>query len=185
MNPQTIRIWLIEKPRPVSLRLTCGDEQRLVNVGTNTFVKLASTVCALNPTLIEALDERGAVLRATQGDADELASEAPAKAPTGPQAMIDAGTLQLVAKLIAEAYKHSTETAFDRLADLFDSATRRSESLEKALASSERMRLREAEGMIAAGTGEGDGGIEGLIRSVLGGMEAGKATSASNGKAHS
>lgn len=194
MLAQTIRLWLIEKPRPYSLRLTDSNgETSLVNVGSQTFIRLAGTVCAMNPTLIEALDERGSVIRATRGEeGDELSADAtlPRTAPNAaPAALVDVTTMQLVAKLLADAHKHATETAFERLANLFEMVTKRTESLERALQTSERMRLQQAESVLAAREEalevkeESEGELGGIMKEVA--KFAGAAgASLTNGKGH-
>lgn len=183
MNIDTVRLWLLEKPRATSLRLTCGGETRIITYNpSHTFQKLAASIVALEPELIEALDKDGNTIRATRGETSELAVEAtPARAVPGvPPTLVDTATLQLVAKLIADAYKHSNEVAFERLASLFDSVNRRSENLERSLALSERMRVKMAE--LGAAPEEEGGELGNIIRSFLGGASPPEKTT--NGKGH-
>jgi len=186
MIPATIRAWLIQQPKPTALRVTLDGEARIINVGTQTWARIASTVCALEPQLIEALDERGGVLRATRGETDDTAPEAPTHTPAGPPAMVDTATMQLVARLLADAYKHSTEVAFERLANLFDVVSRRTENLERSLAASERMRLREAANFSTEGGGEQSELGSVLQQLFAGGADLVKGTTdkTTNGKGH-
>lgn len=188
MNARVIRSWLLKQPRPVSLRLTVGDEVSSMPIGAESWASIAASVEAMDPDLVECLDAQGHLLRATRGSDDQaLDPEVTTRQPVLP-AMIDVNTLQLVAKLLAEAYKHSTETAFARLADLFAASNKRSENLEKSLATAERMLRKQFEDQLANAPAEEGGG---LVAQMLSQFASGQASAAAgtttppNGKGHS
>ncbi len=149
----------MSQPRASSVRVVSSVDHQpktlvIAPQGTRGLWRdLAKTVIAMQPELVEALDEKGNVLRALRpGEDDEEDEE------DGPEVTTDdpeTARLIIFARLIAEAYRHSTDVAFERLSSLFDSVTRRAESTENALRTSERMIQRQAlEAAELAGAGE-------------------------------
>jgi hypothetical protein len=149
MDVRELRGWLLCQPRPVSLRIVSADQQahKLDIVQGVSWIQAAESVAALQPDLVEALDKDGNLIRAIRPN-DVEAEEEKVESPSQPS---DPETLRLItfAKLLAEAYKHSTETAFDKLVALFDASNRRSELLERSLTTTERLLRKAYEDQIA------------------------------------
>lgn len=186
MNNAVLRSWLLKAPRPVSLRVTTGDDKQIMPISPGeSWASIAKSVVAMTPDLVEALDDKAQLLRAFRSDdEDELDPEVTTKQPVVAQ-MIDVGTLQLVSKLLAEAYKHSTETAFARLADLFAASAKRSENLEKSLATAERALRKQVEDQLA-GVDPADNNLLGqMMTQFLAGQHGVAAPPPTNGKGHS
>jgi hypothetical protein len=194
MNAHQIRAWLLQQPRASSLRVHVGKEKSDIAVAGQSWAKLAGTIEAMAPDQIQALDAGGNILRAVRpadvDDVDEDAKPAQVVASPPPQAY-DPETVrfELVAKLVAEAYRHSTEIAFTKMVDIVNAMGRRSESLERSLASAERVLRKQAEDLFdeaaakaAESGGEGDLAkqmVNGFLQSAMGGGE----TAPPNGKA--
>jgi hypothetical protein len=143
MNASAIRSWLLCQPRPALIRVTGeGDAQHEIEPAGAPWARIAQSIEALHPELIEALDANKRLIRAVRPNEQELEPEAheaqPVASSSGPQAAPIDGTLTTFARLLADAYRHSTEQAFARLTDLFESSTRRTEALERSL---ERMQI--------------------------------------------
>ena len=181
MNVQRIRGFLLQKPRPASVRLTGDGAPETLKLG-RSFAKSAETIDALDPELIECLDADGKVIRAMRTDTvDAHRSDA---APT-PQVLInDPETARLThfANLIHRAYEHSTETAFTKLAEVMDRMNERSDSIEQRLERTEAANRRLLQDQVddaidraqeqaaAATTAEGGGIGEQIVGSFLSGQ---------------
>jgi hypothetical protein len=157
MEPRELRSWLLCQPRPAAVGIVTGDQQQhKLEIGPGMqWIEVAKSVCALGPVRVEALDAKGNLIRVIGADELEPEEEEEETIEAG------AGDLEsqrfiVVAKLLADAYKHSTEVAFDKLAGLFDAVNRRSESLEKTVAS--LLRFREQQVLEAAAGADGEGG---------------------------
>jgi hypothetical protein len=68
---KSLRAWLLSKPRPTSLRVTVGTAVSLVTMTGQTFAQIARSLDAMDPDLIEALDQPGNVIRARRADSDD------------------------------------------------------------------------------------------------------------------
>lgn len=200
MNVAQLRSWLLPSPRPVSVRVKCGKETHELNVAGQTWAKVAQSIIALEPDRIEALDAEGKVLRVCkpqETDDDEAPAEA-SPAPVVPAHAYDPETLrfELVAKLLADAYKHSTNVAFDKIVDIVNAQNRRAESLERSLQASERLLRRQIEDQadeIAEAREEAEkgplGGLGDLVQGFIGGQQkaaegAPPPAKTTNGKGH-
>lgn len=215
-----VRGWLLNRPKPSSLRLMVGDEARAVGIPANaTWANIAATVVKLRPDTIEALDPAGAVLRVTDfaelagdelGDevqipgAPTLPTPAPGAAPPLEPFTVppdpESQRFALVARLLADAYRHSTDVAFERIAGIIDRSEARAASLERsvdAMYRAQRLALerqqrdleeREDEIEEAEEKGKGNGAIDKLVEHFAESFaddDAGTKTDAQpNGKAH-
>lgn len=163
MTAAQIRTFLLGSPKPERLRLTCAeDEVHDLDVPRNlSWKKFAESVAALRPELIEAFDGAGKIIRAVRPN--EVEDESPENLSSKPSSSTAANsnlrdpmlaTLDRFGALLADAYRHSTETAFNRMVDLFEAVNRRSESLEKSLEATHKLLRRawadEQEAQIAA-----------------------------------
>jgi hypothetical protein len=190
MGVTEIRGWLLCQPRPSSLRVQGVDERtHEVNVKSGvSWMAVAQSVHALMPDLIEAYDDEGKLIRAVRPSAD---TETEQQTGTPPASLVlPAGTdpqsvlLLHFADLLASAYRHSTDVAFERLASLFEAVNRRSEALERSLDTTHRLLRRAYQDNIdnAEPAKESD-----LLKEMVEGFVAGQtqngATPGANGKA--
>lgn len=133
MNAGVLRGWLLQIPKPALLRVTVEGERTEIKPGKQSFARLAETIVALGPELVECLGSDGDVLRAKRmNDADAQRSDAAAMPPilqTDPHAAM----LTHFANLIHRAYEHSTEIAFQKLAEITDKMGDRADAIEKRL----------------------------------------------------
>lgn len=151
MTAEKIRAWLLQQPRAASLRVQCGKERQDLAVAGQSWARLAGTIEAMAPDRIEALDVGGNLLRAVRpADVDDVEQE-PAAEPDAvlqaPATAYDPETVrfELIAKLLADAHKFSVGVAFEKIVMIVDAQNRRSETLERSLASAERLLRRQAE----------------------------------------
>jgi hypothetical protein len=133
MNARAVRGWLLQQPRPAILRLTSGDgEPQELRLG-RSFAKTAETIEALDPTLIEALDSEGRLLRATNLREAEVQSGGRAVVPSELAGDPAAAMLTHFANLLATAYQHSTDVAFTKMVELVERMGDRADSIEARL----------------------------------------------------
>lgn len=194
MNLGKLRGFLLQIPRPTSVRVTGDGEPETIKCG-RSFSKLADTIAALAPELVECLDAQGTVLRAARlGDAEAHRSDA-AAIPAGLAADPHALMLSHFANMIHRAYEHSTEVAFTRLVELTERMNDRAEAIEQRLERSEasnRRLLQEqvdeafarAEEVAASAAAAGGGSelVQQMAGAFLGGMGGRKPPSHTNGK---
>lgn len=195
MNAQRVRGFLIQLPKPSIVRITGDGEPQELRPG-KSYVKLAETICALEPTLIECLDKDGKVLRAERTDtADSRRSDA-APIPEGIKSDPHALMLTHFSNLIHRAYEHSMEVAFTKLVELTDKLNERSEAIEQRLERTEASNRRlmqdqvdeafaRAEEAADKAREEAGGGelVANLASSFLAGAANKKAAPPTNGKA--
>jgi hypothetical protein len=199
MNVARIRAWLMIAPRPKAVRLsTEGVESRKLETPDGTkWIQVADTIDALEPELIEALNAEGGVIRAkrpAEFDDDEDEKEDTTGGTGIPLNVQDPESIRLVtfAQLLANAYRHSTDVAFARLADMFEASTRRQEALERSLESMNRMLNKAVADQLqsqvdaATGTPGGSSFLEQFLSQFLQGKAQAEADkSATNGAAKS
>lgn len=150
MNAAEIRTWCLKQPRPSTLRVKNGRETNDIPIVAGVpWSSYAKTVLALAPDTLQALDDKGNVLRVINPDEDEE-TDAPVAAPvTPPNAAIvvdpETARFQLFATLLSEAYKHHSDgrgvdvaVAFNKLVEIANIMGKRGEALEKSLATMER-----------------------------------------------
>jgi hypothetical protein len=196
MNVSRIRSFLINVPKPTTVRVIVDGDAHDIKTNGRSWQKIADTIDAMNGEQLQCLDKDGTLLRAMRlDDADAQRSEA-AAIPAGLAADPNALMLTHFANLIHRAYEHSTEIAFTRMVDSFDRINDRSASIEQRLERAEALarRLRDEqvedaferaqEVADAAGQG-GDGFVDSLAQAFLSGrMNREAATAAkANGKA--
>jgi hypothetical protein len=145
MNYRTLRGWLMAPPRPASVRLVTEGQQpkQLTRAPDQTWASLASSIDAIEPDAIEVLDANGVLIRAIKPEAFETAADEsePVKQVTAKPTDFDAETVRfrIFADHVAHAYEHGYTVAFARMCDVFEAVNRRSEALEKSLATTERL----------------------------------------------
>ena len=204
MSPlaQSIRFWLMRRPRPVKVRLHVGKELSEIETGAGvSWARVAETVDSMDATKVEALDEKGTLIRACKPDELAEPDEAEPDAAPAPVVAFDAETerMKLFATLLSNAYKEANQNAqlrsdmaFNTLAGIVDRMVRRDEANSRAI---ERIRdglLREAEDRYAsAPEGQAAEGMLGqVVGAFLGGAAQGQAKvdapngAPTNGKGH-
>jgi hypothetical protein len=198
MDAGSLRTWLLKQPRPSTLRIVTdnGTSQKVPCPEGVRWTEVAASVMAVRPELIEAYSDDGAMLRAVRPDEEQDDEDEETEAATPDvidvPANADAESQRLIifARLISDAYRHSADVAFDKLAALFDAVVHRSEAQEKTISALDRlMQKMLLEKVAAAGAGRGggeseDGGeltIESLIQSFMQGKLQG---AAANGTAN-
>jgi hypothetical protein len=167
MKAEQIKTWLLKQPRPAVVRVT--DEHGAIHdvvCGQSTWVKVAETVEAMRPELINALNSSKEVLRAlrpadmsedwTDDDDDEQPAAAMRpSAPVVPEIPFDrldgeSARFVLFARLISEAYRHSNEVAFTRLAGIVENLTRNQGNVDRAREQMYRAHVRQLEEALKA-----------------------------------
>lgn len=134
-------------PRPATIKVQGLDgESRSISVDPKLpWIQVAQYISSLDPEAIECVDAEGRILRgipyADLEDAEEqeettLATVSPTPqlaarmaAPSDPQS----AQLVLFAQLLADAYRHTTDVAFDKMISLFEQVNKRYETTEKTV----------------------------------------------------
>lgn len=142
MNPHKIRGFLLQAPKPTTVRVTCNGETEEIKPSPRSYAKTAETIAALQPELIECLDAQGSILRAMRPESSESRRSDAAEIPVGLAADPHAMMISHFANLIHRAYEHSTEIAFGRLVELADRLNDRAEMIEQRLERSEALSRR-------------------------------------------
>lgn len=207
MNEEEIRLWCMQQPRPHSVRVT--DVEGVMNdviCGLSTWVKVSETIAALRPDLLQAMTQDGKLIRALRPNDVSTdwtpSEERTPRAVRVPEYSIpiqnmdpEAQKLQLVANLIAQAYRHSTDVAFERLSQMVETMAARQESVERTRESMYRAHVRQLEEQIKAlGQDPAESPTDllgGLVQSFMQGAAMGGSppaaappAAAPNGKAH-
>lgn len=162
MNPQEIRSWLLQAPKPDALRVTGPDDQvhDVAITRGGSWARLAESIAALRPELIEAYDAGGKLLRAVRPAEHEAAHDTIVPPSMGSSSsssstgMLGMGDLSILlrefGKELSLAYRHANEVAFTRMVDMFEAVNRRSETLEKSLDATHKMLRRAWEDQLEA-----------------------------------
>lgn len=141
-----IRGWLLQHPRPATVKVQSSDGRaHEVSVTSGvSWMAIAQSVHALSPSLIECYDDKGKIIRAVRPDDDDNNGDKDKALPLQ-LGNVDPQSAQLIhfADLLAAAYRHSTDVAFERLASLFESSVRRAESLERTVDKLVRQQIKE------------------------------------------
>lgn len=190
-----IRGFLLQQPKPATVRVTADGESQPLQVGKRSYVKIAETIEALGVDLIECLDASGVLIRAIRiKDVDGVQRSDAAAIPAGIEADPQALMLTHFANLLHRAYEHSTEVAFARMVEITGIMSERSEAIEQRLERSEsayrrlhQERLDEAYDRAdedAARTAEdAKQGATGLVEQLAGAFLSGQSNGAANGAA--
>lgn len=168
-----VKSWLRRLPHPVRVRLDRKKELRVAEQGKNKWRDLVDAITLEQPSVIEALDADGVVIRMTElADADAKGEDdaKPEKSPDWNQLMVPAGLVQHFAELYAQAYTRGAEQharayelAFGENTKLVTALSSQARSLQTSLEAQLAARLEMAE----AG---GEGGMSDLMSGPLGPM---------------
>lgn len=144
MTPWQLRNFLIRDPAPTTIRLTSAEgETTEITPGKKSRVKIAETICAVGPELVECLDANGNLLRAVRPDSEEAQASGAPEVPPVIANDPNAAMLSHVANLLHRAYQHSTELAFTKLVELVERMDERSNAIEQRLERTETAYRRE------------------------------------------
>ena len=188
MDPEALRSWLLLQPRPtrvVVLDANADRHELEVKAGA-TWKSVAESLIAMAPEKLEAYD--GAKLVRAKLAAD-LGGEQDDEEEDLVVADPESQRLIVFGRLLAEAYQHANHEAFETLARICDSAQQRTQALEEALRSTERIMMRTFEdSVIARARAEsGEGGDGDMLGTLVRGMVKGavdkdaKGTNGANG----
>lgn len=126
------------QPKPAAVRVTIDGESEELKPGKQSYAKWAETIEALDPDLIQALDDKGNIIRAMKlGASETVRSDAGPELPEGLKADPHALMLTHFANLLHRAYEHSTDVAFTKFAELAEIMSERTESIERRLEAAE------------------------------------------------
>lgn len=134
-NSWIIRKFLLVQPRPDVIRLSNGSDSvptEMRPAKSKSFSKLADSIYAIQPDLIELLDKDGTVIRAMRPN-EEISRSDAAEAPKVLSEDPETARLTHFANLIHRAYEHSTEIAFVKLVELVERIDARSDAIEARL----------------------------------------------------
>jgi hypothetical protein len=139
MTPQKIRGFLMQKPRPHTVRVTVDDDEQEVELG-KSFARCADTIAALSPDRVACFNAAGVLLRAITSDAPDATRSDAAEIPEGLKGDSNALMVTHFANLLHRAYQFSSEIAFTKMVEVFDINSARAEAIEQRL---ERAEARE------------------------------------------
>ncbi len=175
----------MQQPRPHLVRVTSIDgSMHEVACGQTPWTRVVETLAALQPELLQAMTADGKLLRAIRpaDHSEDWTAESGDPKPSGarvehiPIVAADPETQRfaLVAQLLANAYKHANEIAFNRLVQLVDSQNQRSNDVEKARETLYKAHVKQLEDQIRAAGQEpqGEGELLGaMLSQFMGGMQ--------------
>lgn len=149
MKVSAIRGFLIQKPKPHSVRVTTDGDEQEVEIG-RSWAKTADTIAALEPEKIQCFNASGVLLRAISADSEDAQRSDAAEIPEGLKGDTNALMITHFANLLHRAYQFSAEIAFTKMVEVFDINNQRSESIEKRLERTESQNRRLVEDQIDA-----------------------------------
>jgi hypothetical protein len=190
-----IRNFLICQPAPATIKLTGQEgEIQTMTPGRKSRAKLAETIAAMEPALIECLASDGSLLRAMRpGDESTKARSVEAPVAKGLEGDPTAAMLSHFANLLHRAYEHATDIAFDKLIELVERMDERTNSIEARLERTEANLRREQHERIddlweqaeQRAADAGGSKKDAILESLAAGIINGKAATASNNAASS
>src|SRR5262245_9293340 len=143
MNTSRLRNFLLQLPKPALVRVTTGAGEVEELKPSKSWARMAETIAALDPQLVQCFSADGKLLRAADFSDESSRRSDAAEVPPGIAADPNALMLTHFANLLHRAYEHSTEVAFDRIVQVFNVMNERAEGIERRLerAEAERRRL--------------------------------------------
>lgn len=173
MDAKALRGWLLCQPRPVKLRIVRDDDEEphiLEVQPTMSFASIAKSVVALEPDHVEALDKAGQLIRVFTDEDDE--EEEPEEGEQGFVVPTDGESQRfvIVAKLLGDAYKHSTSVAFDKLGELFQAVVNREQAQARTLEAMQKILMKQAVEAAAEGSAPEGSFEQMMMQAVMQGM---------------
>jgi hypothetical protein len=134
VNAWAYRRYLLKQPKPAMIRLTVRGVVQEIKVGRGAVMsKIADTIEAVAPDVVELFDDAGTLLRAMRPEAEAELSTAQPKPPPGLTADPETLRLNHFASLLAKGYEHSVHIAFGKLVELVERMDARMEAIEARL----------------------------------------------------
>lgn len=200
MSGESLLKWLRKHPQSSKLRVTGLDGiVREVDLKGARLPRVVETLRSIKADVIEGLNADGSILKATtMAELDDMPPEDDDERQQQPQQPLfprtalppitaaDPETQRyiLTATLIANAYAHGYEVAFERLAQFVDGYQDRSQGLEQQRDAFHRMQIKQLESQLRAANiqpaTEGDGLGMMMLQQFFGGMRAAPAQPAPN-----
>jgi len=131
----------VQRAKPQSVRVQTQAGERIVAAATGQWSQITKTILLMHPIALEALDGKEHVLSSLKLDFSD-AGEGEVIESKG-QLQSD---LVLMSKLLADAYKHSTQVAFGQLVEVVRLAVDRLDRVEAAYLRSFKKAARRAAG---------------------------------------
>lgn len=182
-----MKAWLMQQPRPHIVRVTSLDGSINEVICGGPWPKVASTLVALQPELLEAMAPDKTLIRAARPndqsedwDDDDTDPSLSPRVPSLNNIAITAADPEtqrfaLVAGLLAEAYRHSTDVAFNRLTTFLEMLLGRSADTERARDAVYRAQIKALEDQLRANQLEPESSPSDMIGAMLaqfmGGMQ--------------
>jgi hypothetical protein len=204
MDANDLRVWCMQHPRPALVRVTNNDGQQQEVIVQGAWTKLADTLFALQPELLEALNAEKQLLRALnpndledgedwQEAPEQRAARSRPAASTSDIPLLKADPetqrFALMGQLLADAYKDANtarDAAFQHLISIVDTMTRRADGIERARDALHKMQIKALQDQLAELGQEPEKKEDELtLQTILGAVAAGlgQAGSTTNGKA--
>jgi hypothetical protein len=134
VNAWAYRRYLLKQPKPSVIRMTVRGVVQEIKVGRGAVMsKIADTIEAVAPDVLELFDDAGTLLRAMRPDSEAELSTSQPKPPAGITADPETLRVNHFASLLAKAYEHSTHVAFSKLVELVERMDARMEAIEARL----------------------------------------------------
>lgn len=124
---EPVRTWMLHSPKPALVRAHLQDDDYRDVPCKGPWSRVAATIEALEPVMLEAYDEKGVLIRARKmiapaAKVDDSAPDVPPPLTSDPET----ARLTHFANLLYRAHVHSKDVAFDKLLDLVDRLDARS-----------------------------------------------------------
>lgn len=192
-----VRGFILQIPKPITVRISSTDGATdELKVGRQSFMRMAETICAVDPELVECLDKEGALIRAMRPE-ELVVVEPPRDTELPDELKGDKVSAQLnhFANLLSQAYRHSTDVAFNKLVDLVERGEARYDAMERRLDRAEnetREALRDQidaemkrveESALGKDGAPNEGQALEMLQAMMGGISQGKTVTPPNGKA--
>lgn len=158
MDAETLRLWLLQHPRPTKVVVVDGnaDRHELEIKKTMTWKAVAQSLLALEPDKIQAYDGDKLARATSAADQEPEPEDDDVAIVQDPESQ----RLIVFAKLLAEGYKHANGVAFQTLSELCRSMTERTQSLEGALRATEQIMMKTFQDAVIA-QARADAGVDG------------------------
>lgn len=166
--PKNVQQWLRKTPRPATI--VADDKPIAVPTGGRAWKELATTLEAINPTKLIAMDAAGTIIRSimVEGSDEDDKHSSP-----------EMSDVQLFAKLISEAYDKGNKMNQPLLDNCLNMIDRQAQTIQKQSSEIDKLRFTihkmQAEILeLTAQPGDEDGGVLGALAQGMAMAEANK-----------
>lgn len=129
-----IRRFLMRQPRADMARLTVRGVATEMKIARGaSLAKVGESIAAVAPEVLELFDKDGTLLRAIRPDQEGESTTEQPKPPKGLESDPETMRFTHVASLLAKAYEHATNVAFQKVVDLTERLEQHSEAMESRL----------------------------------------------------